>query len=382
MAARKLVILKACSHPRYSHVAEWKEGGKRRQKFVDSVGAGKLFVEGKSLELSVASPDEGPITKGERLAVMEARREGVDLLVAVREAVRVRDLEPVEAGGTLAEMGAGKLVELERMRVSRTYLGNFRAFLTRLQGDWGAGRLANSITPADCATWLHSQGWGPVSVRHYRTYLVALFNFGKVHGLCLGNPAASVRLPKVDYAPVSILTPEEGARLLGACEESIVPAVAIALFAGLRPDSELRRLTWDQVMLDRGLIEVVGKNTRTAARRLVTIQPALRAWLEAWLGRNPGASGAVCPLRTTMRRAFRRAKEAAGWGTKRGMLPWPQDVLRHSFASYHFAAFGDAGRTAMELGHTTTKKLFSNYREVVTPEAAGRFWGLRPGPMM
>ena len=35
--------------------------------------------------------------------------------------------------------------------------------------------------------------------------------------------------------------------------------------------------------------------------------------------------------------------------------------------------------TALELGHTSTKMLFTNYREAVKPDAARQWWGLTPG---
>lgn len=342
------------------------------QKFMGSAALGKLFVERKSLELAVAAPDEGAITKEERLAVMEARRLKLDLLELVRTGAEVSRVETLAT--SLGELGEGRLLELQRIRASATHLKNYSVFLNRLWKGFGRERAVDSITVAECATWLHSQGWGPVSVAHFRTYLVSLWNFGKTQGLCTTNPAQTVRLPKIDYAPVSILSPTQCSQLLGACCERILPAIAIALFAGLRPDSELRRLRWEHVLWDRGLIEVVGKNTRGAARRLVTIQPVLRKWLGPFVQKE----GEVCPAKMTMRRLFLAAKSAAGWGPQEGKVPWPQDVLRHSFASYHLAHFGDAGRTAGELGHSSTKKLFSNYREVVSPEEAREFWGLRP----
>jgi integrase len=57
---------------------------------------------------------------------------------------------------------------------------------------------------------------------------------------------------------------------------------------------------------------------------------------------------------------------------------WPQNGLRHSFASYRLAATHDAPRVASELGHTSPKMLYSNYREIVLPEEAERYWKLVP----
>jgi len=63
--------------------------------------------------------------------------------------------------------------------------------------------------------------------------------------------------------------------------------------------------------------------------------------------------------------------------TARAGLDWPHNVMRHSFVSYHLAAFGNAGKTALEAGHSE-QMLFAHYRELVTPEAAREFWAIRP----
>ena len=59
-------------------------------------------------------------------------------------------------------------------------------------------------------------------------------------------------------------------------------------------------------------------------------------------------------------------------------MRWPNNGLRHSFASYCLAAIHDAPRVAMELGHTSPQMLFSTYREVVRPQEAERYWKIEP----
>ena len=61
-----------------------------------------------------------------------------------------------------------------------------------------------------------------------------------------------------------------------------------------------------------------------------------------------------------------------------GSQHWPLNGLRHSFASYRLAATNDAATVAAELGNTSTKMLYSTYREVVQPEEAARYWKIGP----
>jgi hypothetical protein len=42
------------------------------------------------------------------------------------------------------------------------------------------------------------------------------------------------------------------------------------------------------------------------------------------------------------------------------------------------AAIHDAPRVASELGHTSPKMLYSNYRELVLPEESVRYWEIAP----
>jgi integrase len=61
-----------------------------------------------------------------------------------------------------------------------------------------------------------------------------------------------------------------------------------------------------------------------------------------------------------------------------GLTKWPKNGLRHSFASYHLAHYHDAAKLGLILGHTTTKMIFSNYREIVTPEEGERYFLISP----
>jgi hypothetical protein len=49
--------------------------------------------------------------------------------------------------------------------------------------------------------------------------------------------------------------------------------------------------------------------------------------------------------------------------TEIGLARWPNNGLRHSFASYHLAKHQNAPRLALEMGHSTPRMVFDNYRE-------------------
>ncbi len=58
-------------------------------------------------------------------------------------------------------------------------------------------------------------------------------------------------------------------------------------------------------------------------------------------------------------------------------VAFPRNVTRHTFCSYHLAQGQNAGKTALEAGHSEAM-LFAHYRELVTEADATQFWALTP----
>ena len=111
------------------------------------------------------------------------------------------------------------------------------------------------------------------------------------------------------------------------------------------------------------------KSKSKVANRFVAMQPNLRAWLLP----HRQLKGSVTPQETHLLwRLFNHARKAAG------IVEWPDNALRHSFASYYVAHFKDAKALALEMGHTDSGILFNHYRALVKPKEAARYWSIRP----
>src|SRR5262249_1284952 len=192
-------------------------------------------------------------------------------------------------------------------------------------------------------------------------------HFAVRNGYSAGNPALGAAKAKVFGEAPGILTVTETARLLEAASSDVLPYIAIGAFAGLRR-AELKRLNWKQIDFESGLIEVTARSSKTAQRRFVVIQPNLREWLLPWRKHK----GNVTPPRFEFRRSFNEARRNAG------VTEWPENALRHSFASYHLAKFNDAALTALQLGHRDSRVTFAHYRELVKPKEAERYWRITP----
>jgi integrase len=153
--------------------------------------------------------------------------------------------------------------------------------------------------------------------------------------------------------------------LLESASFETLPILALGAFAGLR-SAEIERLQWHHVKFSEKLIEVPATSSKTATRRLVTIMPNLAAWLEPYYDHH----GPIVPPNHCRRMVQDRRRA--------GITTWPSNCLRHSYASYHLAAFRDAPALSLELGHVRTQTVFAHYREVVRPSEAEKFWRIVP----
>jgi integrase len=182
------------------------------------------------------------------------------------------------------------------------------------------------------------------------------------------NPVSYTAKPKlIDKAP-AIFTVDDLRSLLYAATRTahdVIPMLAIGAFAGLR-EAEIDRLDWSEIDLARGHIDVQATKSKSARRRIVPIQPNLAEWLRPYVG----LTGKVVPIGP--RRKLKRVRKEAG------LARWPNNGLRHSFASYRLAAIHDGPRVASELGHTSPQMLYNTYRELVRPAEAERYWKIEP----
>lgn len=188
----------------------------------------------------------------------------------------------------------------------------------------------------------------------------------------MSNPAVKTAKAKTVETVAGILTVEQTKTLLEACTGDLgimLPFVAIGAFGGLRR-AEIQRLDWSEVDFEAGLIQVTAAKAKSARRRFVRIRPNLAAWLKPVAQR----SGPVTPEGQAFLDAFKEVREHAG------LTDWPNNALRHGFASYCLAHENDAAKLALELGHTNSHLVFQHYRELVRPKDAAEYWALVPEP--
>src|SRR5262249_26535433 len=281
---------------------------------------------------------------------------------------RVGHLERVRRHGITVAQLVDEILEAKRRDGrSEGYLRDLRYRLNKFVQDFGQRPIAG-ITVDELDNWLRGLPFSPQSRTNYRTVIGLLFSHADSRGIIDRNPISRTAKPKRVDSPPEIFSVDELRALLEWANRigpDVLPMLAIGAFAGLR-EAEIQRLDWTEVDLARGHIEVKAAKAKSARRRIVPIQPNLAAWLRPYSGKK----GRVVPAGA--RRKLDRVRKEAG------LVRWPTNALRHSFASYRLAAIHDAPRVAAELWHASPQMLYSTYRELVLPEEAERYWKLVP----
>jgi integrase len=354
------------SRPHLKYAVNYREDGKRKRAYFETKESARAFADQRNIDLI----NQGRAHAEFPVALRVMAQECSDLLHAHGKTIKdatdflIAHLEASAKSCTAAELVRELVAAKERDGASARYVSDLRSRLNIFAEKFD-GQAVETITSAEIDDYLRSLVLSPVTRNHYRRLIVVAFNFAMQRGYATGNPAAKTARAKEYGGEIGVLTVAQAARLLESAGPEVLPYIAIGLFAGLRR-AEVQRLDWSEIDFDSGLIEVKADKSKTAQRRLVTIQPNLREWLLP-VHKHRGSI-----MSDEFRRHFNHVRAAAG------ITEWPDNALRHSFASYHMAHFKNAASTALELGHVNAAITFRHYRELVKPKDAERYWNIRP----
>ncbi len=287
------------------------------------------------------------------------------LLSAVKEYVaRRRHVTDKRLPEIVDELLAAK----ERDGLSGRYVETLRSHLRRFAGTFQTN--IGSVTARLIEEWLTAQNLGPRGRNNIRTSIVTLFHFARARGyLPKGQPTEADDVPKAKDrgGKIGILTPKQLASLIKKATGDVRLYFALGAFTGIR-SSEILKLDWNDINFERGHITVSPEKAKTATRRLVPIQPNLMQWLAPYRGRTG-----------RLFRSRRDAAKAIAFAKEQG-IDWPDNGLRHSYASYRLAAVSDTARVALEMGNSP-QKLMINYRELADEHDAKAWFAITPKPI-
>jgi integrase len=350
-------------------------GGKRRQFSAPTLEAAEakaaekmaLFEQGgiRAMELK-------PAQLFEAAEVIEALATEYDGKVSLRDLLEFyRKRRPRERERASVHTVYTELLESQAARGLRAKsIRSTRSELAGLVAAYGATPIAD-IHASDIEAWLRTQDFGsPVSRNNKIRYLKGFFNFARRRRYVVDSPADDLDKAKVEEAMPEYMPADQVTKLMAKAEEiepKIVARLALGFFAGIRTE-ELNGLLWSDIRWDQRIVTVSARVAKTRRTRHVTIAPNLLRWLMAH--RQPGGQFGPKVKRFNERR--QRVQEAAG------VPVWPQNCMRHTFATMHFAMHQNAAQTAAEMGHRDQDLLYRHYRGLATNSEAERFWDVQP----
>ena len=376
-------IYRIISGTRTRFAISWYRDGKRMRQVFRTIEAAKKEALVVARQIQAGMQYLTDLKPHERDAFIAARdladKAGLPLVPAMEDYLRARELAGTESLAAMATQYAkhfGSVVRratvpevVEQLIASRKQDGSGRRHLVQLGSVLRRFAAACpgpilDVTSADIDAWLRSLKVSPMSRNSMLVTVNILFSFAlKQNYLPAGRPTASSQLRKVKVpdSEIGIFTPDEFSRIIHAAPDRLIPLLAISAFAGIR-SAEIARLDWSAVDLDRRIIEVRAGQAKTASRRVIPITDNLASWL-APLPRR----GRVVPSCTQHKEITALAKSLG--------IPWPRNVLRHSFISYRIAIVKSADQVALEAGNSPAI-IFRHYRELTTEDTAKEWFGI------
>ena len=221
-------------------------------------------------------------------------------------------------------------------------------------------RAISDFTFSEVESWMAKYANADTR-RTWLSRVSALFAFCVRRGYCDKNPCDRIEPVTCDRKPPSIVTPGQSRELLAAAPTVMRPYIILGMFAGIRPE-ELTRLDWSHINLETATVNIDFPKVR-GRRRIVPLDPLSVSLLK----QHPLQRGAVSPCRATICRWRKRSRALIG------LARFPQDLFRHTAASYLLAKHQDAGKLALWLGNSV-KVLMSHYIVPVSATECESFW--------
>lgn len=241
-------------------------------------------------------------------------------------------------------------------------------------------RIIDDITRAEFHAWIKQLDRGRASKAAVARAARALWRYCIAQEPAMASSDVTVGLTFTVQADTTdgsqkFLRVEQCQQLLRNIPAQYRDAIVVMLFAGIRPEEVAGqlgkpRLTWENINTEERIIRVPAAVSKIGQTRILENLPeAIWAWLK------PGRpADEVCDCSPVV--LVSHIKTAAGFTDGKR---WPQDGLRHSFATYAVALTNDPGKVSLWLGHNgNPTMLYRHYRGLVTKAEAEKFFSLRP----
>lgn len=270
---------------------------------------------------------------------------------------------------------------------SSVTIANREGSLNWLIRQTDGNRLLSTFTAEELSTFVKTRYDNHDSQTGFLRDLRSFFAWGARNGYCHESTAKNASLSehkmkssvrKSSLRRANKRPPRLRADQVKACFDAVDPryhaALALAIFAGLRPQSELPRIEWK--MIDRGQTYGVDFQSRTihlhdtwsSKTFMERTLHDLPAPLWNILERHRKEEGPIlgCNYRNYRNNIIDPIKKALGYAEL------PNDIFRHTALSFQYALIGAAG-TQNNAGHTDMKTFQAHYNNAVGKAEAELF---------
>jgi integrase len=350
-----------------------KVGGKRQRKFFRTKDAALGALASIKTKLRKEGEKALLIPDAVRIEALECGALLAPYNASLTDAVRffVAHKHAAQRSCTVQAATDEYLKLQRRNQRSARHLDDLKYRLRTFKDSFGE-KLMSALSVHELEEWLHGLGLSPKSTNNYHSVVSSLFSFALKRGYAGTNPLAAIDKMRIPAKAPGILSPLQCQKLLSAAGARVLPLIAIQAFCGVR-NAEILRLSWSDIDMARGFVHIAAEQAKGARRRLVEMPENLKTWLLPYVGRA-GKLWSWSHVEYYLELKAARANA--------GIRKWPSNALRHSYASYHLAFHQNAAALALQMGHTSQTMIFSNYREVVTPDEAQRYWSVKPSSGM
>jgi site-specific recombinase XerD len=292
------------------------------------------------------------------------------------------------ASGLTVRDAVKRYIEMRRAEetLSDDTWRHFNKHLTeRFSGALGSLKLCD-ITADHIRAWLaalvNPRTGAPMEAltrKHHRKDVNTFLDRARREGWILRNPCEVVAPPSIDDGEVTVIPIADAVRFFEVNRDArATPRIALEAFGAVRY-STAGQIDEKHLNFELRGIEMPGVMHKSRKRKFRQGHPE-NLW--AWLSAANAATWQMTPLqyREEKRAAFHRAglrPLVAESDEDRETLRGLRNVWRHSFASYHLAAFKNMPLTGylMQHQHTSTTEV---YEGVATEADAKAFFSIKP----
>jgi site-specific recombinase XerD len=281
----------------------------------------------------------------------------------------IRYAKPERGTITLKEAVDEFLVAKEKLNKSEAYLqGCRKTFFLPFSRAFPKSNLSD-LTQREAEKYLDAHpNWSTSTRASHIKYLRTFYNFFVRKGYAKLNPFQNIETPTTGSTKPKVISPEATEKLLQfALDNDHKPECAImalVFFCGVRVQ-EAGRLNWEDLDLESATVEISDEKAKTRHRRVNQIPENALEWLKLCK-----STSGIRPNDFLQR--MKRLRKKAG-------IEYPQNAMRHCFASYHLAQHKDASKTALMLGHPNPTMLYDTYYQLIKkPENVKTYWNIIP----